>query len=95
MGVLNMKLLNYDTKYLIMQNLRPVTQVVPDHYTKSQYKILCRLIRQKKITKQFFDFLLLELYQLQDWKHLNYSQMYQLIHILTFYNYDKGGYNHE
>ena len=46
-----MKLLNYDTKYLIMQNLRPVTKIVPDHYTASQYKILCRLIRQKKITK--------------------------------------------
>ena len=84
-----MKLLNYDTKYLIMQNLRPVTKIVPDHYTESQYKILCRLIRQKKITKQFFDFLLAELYQLQDWKQLTYEEMYQLIHILTYLDYEK------
>ena len=84
-----MKLLNYDIKYLIMQNLRPVTKIVPDHYTKSQYKILCRLIRQKKITKQFFDFLLAELYQLHDWKQLTYEEMYQLIHILTYLDYEK------
>lgn len=84
-----MKMLNYDSKYLIMQNLRTVTQNVPDHFTKSQYKILCRLIRQKKISKQFFDFLLSELYQLYDWKQLNYSQMYELIHILTYLDYEK------
>lgn len=78
-----MKMLNYDSKYLIMQNLRPFAQTVPDHYTESQYKILCRLIRQKKISKQFFDFLLLELYDLSDWKKLNYWQMYELIHVLT------------
>lgn len=84
-----MKMLNYDSKYLIMQNLRPFTQTVPDHYTESQYKILCRLIRQKKITKKFFDFLLLELYGLPDWKRLDYSQMYELIHILTYLDYEK------
>lgn len=84
-----MKMLNYDSKYLIMQNLRPFTQTVPDHYTESQYKILCRLIRQKKITKKFFDFLLLELYGLLDWKRLDYSQMYELIHILTYLDYEK------
>lgn len=84
-----MKMLNYDSKYLIMQNLRPFTQKVPDHYTESQYKILCRLIRQKKITKKFFDFLLLELYGLPDWKRLDYSQMYELIHILTYLDYEK------
>ena len=84
-----MKMLNYDSKYLIMQNLRPFTQTVPDHYTESQYKILCRLIRQKKITKKFFDFLLLELYGLPDWKRLDYSQMYELIHILTCVDYEK------
>lgn len=84
-----MKMLNYDAKYLIMQNLRPVTKNTPDHYTESQYKILCRLIHQKKITKKFFDFLLLELYQLKDWKQLNYNQMYELIHVLTYLNYEK------
>lgn len=82
-----MKLLNYDRKYLIMQNLRPVAKTTPEHYTECQYKILCRLIRQKKIAKQFFDFLLLELYGLSDWKQLNYQQMYELVHVLTYWKW--------
>lgn len=84
-----MKLMNYDTKYLIMQNVRSITKEVPNTYTSCQYQILCRLIRQKKITKQFFEFLVLQLYGLSDWKQLNYQQMYNLIHVLTFYNYTK------
>lgn len=84
-----MKLLNYDRRELILQNVRTVTREVPATYTKSQYRILCNLIRQKRITKQFFDFLLLQLYDLTDWKQLNYSQMFELIHILTFYDYQK------
>lgn len=83
-----MKLLNYDNRTLIMQNVRSNTREIPPTYTKSQYKILCNLIRQKHITKQFFDFLLLQLYDLTDWKQLDYLQMYQLIHILTFWNYE-------
>ena len=84
-----MKLINYDAKYLIMQNVRSNTKEVPSTYTYTpcQYQILCRLIRQKKITKQFFDFLLLQLYDLSDWKNLDYMQMYELIHILTYWNY--------
>lgn len=84
-----MKLLNYDTHTLIMQNVRSVAKELPPTYTKSQYRILCNLIRQKRITKQFFDFLLLQLYDLTDWRELDYSQMYQLIHILTYWNYEK------
>lgn len=84
-----MKLLNYDKRTLIMQNVRSNTRETPLSYTKSQYKILCNLIKQKHITKQFFDFLLLHLYGLTDWKQLNYSQMYDFIHVLTFYNYKK------
>lgn len=84
-----MKLLNYDRRELILQNVRSVTREVPATYTKSQYRILCNLIRQKRITKQFFDFLLLQLYDLTDWRALDYSQMYQLIHILTYWNYEK------
>lgn len=86
-----MKLLNYDNRTLIMQNVRSTTKEIPLTYTTSQYKILCRLIRQKKITKQFFDFLLVQLYDLSDWRQLNYTQMYELIHILTFFNYGKRG----
>lgn len=86
-----MKLLNYDTKYLIMQNVRTVTKEVPDTYTKCQYRILCRVIRQKKVTEPFFKYLLLQLYDLSDWKQLNYQQMYELIHILTYWNYQNRG----
>ena len=88
-GGVSMKLLNYDRRELILQNVRSVTREVPATYTKSQYRILCNLIRQKRITKQFFDFLLLQLYGLTDWKQLNYSQMYDFIHVLTFYDYQK------
>lgn len=85
-----MKLLNYDKRTLILQNLRPVArQPQHDTYTKAQYNILCNLIRQKEITKPFFMLVLSSLYGLDDWKKLNYSQMYELIHILTFYNYKK------
>lgn len=88
-----MKLMNYDAKTLIMQNVRSVSRETPTTYTVSQYHILCNLIRQKHISKEFFYFLLLELYQLHDWKKLDYNQMYQLIHILTFYDYSKGVYH--
>ena len=84
-----MKLMNFDSKTLIYENVRTIEKEVPTKYTKSQYHILCRLIRQKKITKQFFEFLLLELYDLTDWHELSYTQMYELIHILTFYDYTK------
>lgn len=84
-----MKLLNFDHRDLILQNLRCTKKETPSTYTRTQYQILCRLIKQKKITKEFFSFLLLQLYDLNDWKQLNYEQMYELIHILTFYNYRK------
>ncbi len=90
-----MKLLNYDSKTLIMQNIRSTVKVIPTTYTTGQYKILCRLIFQKRITKDFFDFLLLELYGLSDWRRLSYPQMYELIHILTYWNYKKGRISHE
>lgn len=84
-----MKLLNFDKRTLILQNVRTTTKTMPDTYSKAQYQILCRLIRQKGITKPFFQLVLSSLYDLQDWKQLTYQQMYELIHILTFYNYEK------
>ena len=85
-----MKVLNYDSRTLIMQNVRTVKKErIPDTFTLCQYRILCNLIRQKRIKKKFFYFLLSELYNLSDWKKLNYSKMYELIHFLTFYNYEK------
>lgn len=84
-----MKLMNYDCRTLIMKNVRTVPRELPTTYSKAQYQILCRLITQKHITKQFFEFLLLQLYDLSDWKQLNYNQMYELIHILTYWDYEK------
>lgn len=86
-----MKLLNYDSQYLISQNLRTTTQEVPTTFTLCQYHILRRLIKQKKITKKFFNFLLQNLFDLDDWRKLDYTQMYQLIHVITFWNYEKRG----
>ncbi len=83
-----MKMMNYDSKTLIMQNLRhDVIKEVPQTFTAAQYRILCNLIRQKPITKKFFNFLLMELYSLSDWHGLSYEQMYELIHVLTYWNY--------
>ena len=82
-----MKLLNYDERTLILNNVRSVVREKPHTYSRTQYNILCRLIKQKPISEQFFNFLLLKLYGLQDWKKLNYEQMYELIHVLTYYNY--------
>lgn len=85
-----MKLMNYDREYLIMQNVKSVKRPpTPDTYTKSQYKILCNLIQQKHIKKPFFDFIISGLFEETDWKKLDYQQMYQLIHTLTFYDYRK------
>jgi len=84
------KLLNYDRKWLIYDHVRvPKSQPVPAGYTKAQYKILCRLIIRREIKKGFFDFLLESLFELRDWKQLNYEQMYELIHVLTFWDYEK------
>ena len=89
-GVRFMKQLNYDSRTLILQNVRTAEkQPVPEHYTKAQYIYLCKLIRRKKISKPFFEFLLNELYNETDWRNLSYEQMYELIHVLTFYKYHK------
>ena len=84
-----MKLVNYDERTLILQNLRPSTRQVNKTYTKAQYRILCNLIRQKRITEPFFMLVISSLYGLNDWKQLNYEEMYELIHILTYYDYTK------
>ncbi len=83
-----MKLLNYSAEALIMQNVKRPVKELPTKFTQAQYRLLCKLIRQKKIEKRFFDLLLSELYHLSDWRELNYQQMYRLIHVLTYWNYD-------
>lgn len=87
-GVNFMKQLNYDTRTLLLQNIRqPEKHPLPERYTHGQYQILCRLIKRKRITEKFFLFLLTELYGEKDWKQLSYKQMYELIYILTHYDY--------
>ncbi len=83
-----MKMLNYDTRELLLQNIRqPEQRPVPEKITMAQYRLLCKLIKRKKITKPFFEFLLNELYRQKDWRRLSYSEMHELIHVLTFYEY--------
>lgn len=73
-----------------MNNLRTTPDIeLPKTHTQAQYKILCNLIIQKKITKKFFDFIVKELYEVDDWHELNYCQVYQLIHVLTYFDYEK------
>ena len=88
-----MKLLNYSTRYLIEQNMRerPMERESQTTFSKAQYNILCQLIQKKPITKDFFYFLLSELYGLSDWKALNYEQMYDFIRVLTWYDYKREG----
>lgn len=89
-GGIRMKLLNYDSKDLILENMRPIEkQPKPSTHTKAQYKILCNLIVQKKISRRFFEFIVSELFETDDWKELDYEQVYTLIHVLTFFDYTK------
>lgn len=85
-----MKLLNYDAKTLILENVKPAEkQPVPEKITMAQYNYLCKLIRRKKISRQFFQFLLKEIFEETDWRKLTYRQMYFLIHILINYDYKR------
>ena len=85
-----MKVLNYDSRTLILQNLRPVKkEQIPDTFTLCQYRILCSIIRRRHIKKEFFYLLLSELYGLEDWHRLGYLQMYELIFILIRYDFKK------
>ena len=87
-----MKLINYDGRALVTMHLkeeRPYRPVpaVKGSYTKVQYRILYKLVLRKRISRVFFEYILVELYGIKDWKQLNYQQMYELIHILTYFNY--------
>ncbi len=85
-----MKLLNYDKRTLIMQNVKSAEKnPTPDKYTKTQYRILCNLIQRKHIKKQFFDFIISGLFEKTDWKTLNYSEMFTLIHVLANWDFEK------
>lgn len=80
---------------LVVKNVRCTVREILETYTKAQYKILCRLIKQKHITKEFFYFMIEQIFDLSDWKWMDYRQMYKMIHILTFYDYKKESVSHE
>lgn len=87
-----MKLLNYDKRTLVFQNVKKrMSEEVPVTFTYRQYQILCTLIRRRNISKESFALLLDALFalRLEDWRKLTYQQMYELIHVLTDWNYDK------
>lgn len=86
-----MKQLNYDMRSLILMNVKSTEKPpVPDTYTRGQYRLLRKVIIQKKVEKRFFDFILSGLFEKTDWKTLNYSEMYLLIYTLSHYDYRKG-----
>lgn len=85
-----MKLMNFDVRTLIMQNVKTAERPpMPDTYSRSQYRILRKLIVQKRITEKFFRFIISGLFEKTDWKTLSYSEMYTLIYVLANYNYEK------
>lgn len=84
-----MKLLNYDAYHLISENLKQSATSRPDTFTQAQYRILCSLIIRKGIRKDFFNYLLLELHGLEDWKKMDYQQMYRIIWNLSHWDYKK------
>lgn len=61
----------------------PVTeQTQPIKFSKAQYRLLCILIRQKHISKDFFYRLLVLLYGTENWKCLDYDRMYRFFDFL-------------
>lgn len=96
-----MKLLNYSPEALIAENMRVAPNesesMTPRTRTPRQYQILCHLIKEKQITREFFTYIISGLYGTEDWKTLDYNQTYQLIHVLTYFNYQKqeGASKHE
>lgn len=88
-----MKLLNYSPEVLIVENMRVIPKekesTPPRRRTPRQYQILCHLIKEKQITREFFTYIVSGLFGTEDWKTLDYSQTYQLIHVLTYFDYQK------
>lgn len=71
-----MKLLNYSISYLVENN---TPQPPKRPYTDFQLRILCRVIRQRKITREYCYKLISEVYQYQSVRPLSYEEMYWII----------------
>lgn len=78
-----MKLMNYSLEYLIESNT-PAPPKQP--YTACQYRILCEVIRRKKVTKEYFYTLIGRAYHCRSVEELDYGQMYRVIWILNHWD---------
>ena len=87
-----MKLMNYSLDYLV-ETQTPTPPKRP--YSDCQFRILCRIIRQKKVSRIYFYGLLNELYNYHTIKQLSYEEMYRIIWILNHWNFMKERYSHE
>ena len=57
---------------------------VPEQpFTKCQLHILKRIIKQKRISRQYFDDMLYYAFGCRSYRQLSYSKMYRLIHVLS------------
>lgn len=84
-----MKLINYSLDYLVDTQ----TPTPPKHpYSDCQFRILCRVIRQKRISKTYFYGLLKELYNYRTVTQLSYAEMYRVIWILNHWYFMKERY---
>lgn len=87
-----MKILNYGKRELILQNMRKPEapkKLSSSTFTMRQYQILCCLIKRKHISRQSFEIVIDALFDFKDWRKLTYEQMYELIHVLTYWNEQK------
>lgn len=84
-----MKLMNYSLDYLVeIQIPMPPKR----SYSDCQFRILCRVIYQKKVSRSYFYGLLNELYNYYTVKQLSYEEMYRVIWILNHWNFMKERY---
>jgi hypothetical protein len=88
-----MKLLNYSLDYLVEIQTPPPPKVP---FSKCQYRILCKIIRQKQISRTYFYGLLNELYGYHSIRQLSYEEMYRTIWLLNHWEFLKERYeSHE
>lgn len=66
----------------IYQILEATIAVPVQPYTRNQINILKRIIKQKKISKQYFDDVLYYAFGCKTYQQLDYAGMYRLIHVL-------------
>lgn len=79
-----MRVLNYSLEYLL-ETATPEPPRQP--YSSCQFRILCRIIRSKHISREEFYNLLNRTYHVSGIKYLDYEKMYRLIYILNHWKF--------